>query len=90
MQFNLKIKGYGFLSFCKNIGKDISKNLSGKYGQNLPDHAKQSATDSIKTVSKREIQKTAEATGDLIENKITRVPKSSPKNNSERKWRRNT
>ena len=89
MQFNLEIKGYGFLSFCKNIakniGKNISKTLSGKYGQNLPDHAKQSATDSIKNVSKREIQETAEATDDLIESKITRVSKNSPKNNSERK-----
>ena len=24
------VKGYGFLSFAKNIGKKISKNLSGK------------------------------------------------------------
>ena len=23
-------KGYGFLSFAKNMGKNISKNLSGK------------------------------------------------------------
>ena len=25
------VKGYGFLSFAKNIGKNISKNLTGKY-----------------------------------------------------------
>ena len=25
------VKGYGFLLFSKNIGKSISKNLSGKY-----------------------------------------------------------
>ena len=60
------VKGYGFLSFAKNIGK----NLSNKYGQKLIDTAKKSTTDEIKTASKREIQRTAEATGDLIGNKI--------------------
>ena len=38
------VKGYGFLSFAKNIGKNISKILSGKYSQKLLDHAKQSST----------------------------------------------
>ena len=61
------VKGYGFLSFAKNI----SKNLSNKYGQKLIDAAKNSTTDAIKTPSKRAIQKTAQATGDLIGNKIT-------------------
>ena len=60
------VKGYGFLSFAKNMGK----NLSNKYGQKLLDSAKKSTTDPIKTASKRAIQKTAEATGDLIGNKI--------------------
>ena len=27
------VKCYGFLSFAKNTGKNISKNLSGKYSQ---------------------------------------------------------
>ena len=36
----------------KNIGKNISKNLSGKYSQNLLDHARKSATDAFKTSSK--------------------------------------
>ena len=60
------VKGYGFLSFAKNMGKS----LSNKYGQKLLDSAKKSTTDAIKTASKRAIQKTAEATGDLIDNKI--------------------
>ena len=47
------VKGYGFLSFAKNMGK----NLSNKYGQKLPDSAKKSTTDAINTASKREIQK---------------------------------
>ena len=42
---------------CKNIGKNISKNLSGKYSHKLLDRAKQSATDALKTTSKRVIQK---------------------------------
>ena len=40
-----------------NIGKNISKNVSSKYSQKLLDHAKQSATDAIKTASKRTIEK---------------------------------
>ena len=73
------VKGYGFLSFAKNMGKS----LSNKYGQKLLDSAKKSATDAIKTASKRAIQKKAEATGDLIGNKIAdkiaSVSKKSPK-----------
>ena len=60
------VKGYRFLSSAKNMGK----NLSNKYGQKLLYSAKKSTTDAIKTASKRAIQKTPEATGDLIGNKI--------------------
>ena len=56
--------GYRFLSFANNmnkiIGKNISKNVSSKYSQKLLDHAKQSATDALKTASKRAFQTTAE------------------------------
>ena len=75
------VKGYGFLSFAKNIGKS----LSNKYGQKLLDSAKKSTTDAIKTASKRAIQKTTEATGDLIGNKIADKIKSvskKPSNNN--------
>ena len=54
------VRDYEFLSFAKNmdknIGKNISKRLSGKHSQKLFDHAKQSATDGLKTTS-RVIQK---------------------------------
>ena len=60
------IKGYRFLSFAKNMAKD----LSNKYSQTLFDSAKNPTIDAIKTASKRAIQKTAEATDDLIGNKI--------------------
>ena len=53
------VKGYGFLSFARN--------LNNRYGQKL---AKKSVTDALQIASKRAIQKTAEATGDLIGNKI--------------------
>ena len=51
--------------------------------KNSLDHAKQSATDAFKIASKRAIQKTAEATGDLIANKIIKVSKNSQQNKSE-------
>ena len=49
------VKGYGFLSFAKSIGKNISKNIINKYSQKLVDSAKKSARDAIKTDSKRAI-----------------------------------
>ena len=45
--------------------KSLVKKISNKYSQKLVHSVKKSATDAIKTVSKRAIQKTAEATGDL-------------------------
>ena len=68
------VHSYGFLSFAKNmrkiIGKNISENLSSKHSQKLLDQAMKSTTDALKTASKKTpIQKTAEATGDLIGNK---------------------
>ena len=48
------VKGYGFLTFAKNMGKNISNNLSSKYSQKPLDL----------------IQKAAEATSNLIGNKI--------------------
>ena len=72
----------GFLSFVKNLGKS----LSNKYGQKLLDSAIKSTADAIKTASKRAIQKTTEATIDLIGNeisdKITSVSKNKPNNNN--------
>ena len=49
----------------KNIGANISKNLSGKCSQKHLDHTKQPATDALKTVFKLAILKTADATGNL-------------------------
>ena len=71
----------------KNIGKNISKTLIGKYSQKLLDYAKKCETDAPKIFSKRVIQKRQKKAGDLIGNKIadriTKVSKNSQQNNSE-------
>ena len=81
------VKGYGFLSFARNIGTHttkVSKNMSNKYGQKFVDTAKKFAADAIKTASKRAIQKTAEATGDLVGNKIAdKITSTSKKSRNE-------
>ena len=67
------VKGYGFLSFARNIGTHaakVAKDMSNKYSQKLIDTGKKSETDAIKTASKRAIQKTAEAIRDFVANKI--------------------
>ena len=46
----------------------MGKSLSNKYVRKLLDSAKKCTPDAIKTASKTAIQKTAEATGDLIGN----------------------
>ena len=58
--------------------------MSNKYSQKLVDAAKKSATDAIETASKRTIQKTAEATADLVGNKIAdKITSASKKSHSE-------
>ena len=49
------VKGYGFLSFVRN--------LANKYGRQLLDTATKAGLDALKTASKKVIQKAAEATG---------------------------
>ena len=79
MRYSLEpVKGYGSISFAGS--------MSNKYGKKLVDTAKKSATDAVKTASKRAIQKSAEATGDLIGNNIadniTSVSKKKSNNNN--------
>ena len=59
MNLDIYVKGCGFLSFAKNM----SKNLCNKCSQKLLEKAKKSTTYAIKTASERAVQKTAEATG---------------------------
>ena len=49
------VKGYGFLSFARNMGTHatkVAKNLNNKYGQKLADSAKKSAADAFKIATK--------------------------------------
>ena len=62
LKFRKYVKGYGFLSF--------GRKFCDKYGKKLMDTATKTGIDATKTASKRVVQKTAEATGDLIGNKI--------------------
>ena len=61
-RFRKYVKGYGFLLFAKQF--------TNKYGKKLMDTTTKTGIDAAKTASKRVVQKTAEATGDLIGNKI--------------------
>ena len=56
------VKGQGFLSFARIFGD--------KYGKKLMDTAAKRGIDAAKTAFKQVVKKTAEATGDLIRNKI--------------------
>ena len=73
------IEGYGFLSFARKFGD--------KYGKKLIDTATKTGIDAAKTASKGVVQKTAEATGDLIANKtaakITSLGKTKSKEKEE-------
>ena len=67
------VKGYGFLYFAKNMGKNIVKIISRNFSENSQkplDYGKTSATDAFKTAWKRATKKTEVVTGDLIGNKI--------------------
>ena len=71
----------------KNIGKKINKILSNKNSLNVPDLSKQFARDAVKRAWKRAIRNTAEANGDLIDNKLVvttmKVWKTAQQNNLE-------
>ena len=60
-KFTKYVKGYGFLSFPRKFGD--------KSGKKLMDIATKTGIDAAITTSKRVVQKTAEATRDLIEKK---------------------
>ena len=61
-RFRKYVKGNGFLSFARKYGN--------KYGKKLLDTTNKIGIDAAKLASKRVVHKTAEATGDLIGNKI--------------------
>ena len=76
------VQGYGLLSFARKFGD--------KCGKKLIDTATKTGIDAAKTTSKRVVQKTAEATGCLIGNKIadkiTSRGKSKSKDRKRKKY----
>ena len=56
------VEGYGFMSFAQNFGN--------KYGKKLMDSGLKTSKEFAKTAGKKVIHKSAEATGDLVCNKI--------------------
>ena len=83
------VHGHGFMSFAKNIGNkydrilfdksmDVSKQYGKKYGNKLLDNRISAGKDFAKIAGKKVLTKRAEATGDMIGNKIAdRITKSS-------------
>ena len=75
------VKGYGCFSFARNFGNKYGKklmntaiktgtNFNSKYGKKLTDTAIKTGKDFATIAGKKIIHKSAEATGDLIGNKI--------------------
>ena len=82
------VQGQGFMSFAKNIGNkygrkifdksiDVGKSMK-KNGKKILDNSLSAGKDFAKIAGKKVLTKSAEATGDLIGNKIAdRITKST-------------
>ena len=89
------VKGYGFMSFARNFGNKYDKKLmntaiktgtifNSKYGKKLTDTAIKPGKDFATIAGKKIVHKSAEATGDLIGNKIAdKITSASKKSNNE-------
>ena len=83
------VQGQGFMSFAKNIGNkygkklfdksiDVSKKYRKKYGNKLLDNSLNAGKDFAKIAGKKVLTKSAEATGEMIGNKVAeRITRSS-------------
>ena len=89
------VKGYGFMSFARNFGNKYGKklmntatktgtNFNSKYGNKLTDAAIKTGKDFATIAGKKIVHKTAEATGDLVGNKIAdKITSASKKSQNE-------
>ena len=72
------VKGYGVLSFARKFGNKYGKKLANtetkagtsKYGKKIKDTTKKQGSEFAKIAGKKIVQRSAEATGDLIGNKV--------------------
>ena len=70
-EYRKYVKGYGFLSFARNFGDKHGKSIiNSKNVKKLMDGATKTSKDFAKIAGKKIIHKSAEATGDLVSNKI--------------------
>ena len=91
------VKGYGFMSFERNFGNKYGKklmntaiktstNFNSKYGKKLADTAIKTGKDFATIAGKKIVHKSAEATGDLIGNKIADKITSASKSHKMKKY----
>ena len=77
------VQGQGFMSFAKNIRNkygnkifdkslDVGKSMKKQYGKKILDNSLSAGKDFAKIAGKKLLTKSAEATGDLIGNRITK------------------
>ena len=82
------VQGQGFMSFARNIGNkygkkvfdkslNVGKSMKKKYGKKILGSSFSAGKDFAKIAGKKVLTKSAEATGDLIGNKIARITKSA-------------
>ena len=70
-EYRKYVKDYGFLSLERKFGDKYGKSMiSSKNVKKLMDGATKASKDFAKIAGKKVIHKTAEATGDLVGNKI--------------------
>ena len=90
------VKGYDFMSFARNFGNKYGKklmdtaiktgtNFSSKYGKKLTDTAIKTGKDFATIAGKKNNSQSAEATGDLIGNKIADKITAKPSKKSQNK-----
>ena len=89
------VKGYGFMSFARNFDNKYGKklmntaikagaNFNSKYGKKLTDTAIKTGKDFATIAGKKIVHKSAEATADLIGNKIDdKITNASKKSHNE-------
>ena len=70
------VQGQGFMSFARNIGN--------KYGRKIFDKSLSAGKDFAKIADKKVLTKSAEATGDLIGNKISDIITKSARNKAQK------
>ena len=88
------VQGQGFMSFAKNIGNkygrklfdksiDVGKNME-KNGKKILDNILSAGKDFAKIAGKKVLTKSAEATGDMIGNKIADKITKSTRNKAQK------